>query len=116
MRFGKIRKNAKSRDGKPCYCAYLKIARSRVVTLKAVRAHIWIVPRSPLLHHLEDGSADPGGGGGGYSHNEGRASLMVEAGTTLILDCVLDSGPVQPQFILWFKDDRVVEYRSVWPF
>ena len=83
-----------------------------MVTLKAVRAHIWIVPRSPLLHHPEGGSEDPGGGGGGYSHNEGRASLIVEAGTTLILDCVLDSGPVQPQFILWFKDDRVVEYRS----
>ena len=29
-----------------------------------------------------------------------------------MLDCILDSGPVQPQFILWFKDDQVVEYSA----
>ena len=49
-----------------------------------VTGHIWILPSDPVVH--------------------------VGTGGQLNLDCVVDTGPVQPQFILWYRDDRIVAY------
>ena len=36
--------------------------------------------------------------------------VHVGTGGQLNLDCVVDTGPVEPQFILWYRDDRIIEY------
>ena len=58
--------------------------RSHVVQVEVNEGHIWIIPSDPVVY--------------------------VGAGGQLILDCVVDTGPVEPQFILWYKDERIVEY------
>lgn len=47
----------------------------------------------------------------------GRASIYpddpviyLNVGGQLSLRCVIETGPVAPQFILWYRDDRLVEY------
>ena len=74
-----------------------------MVTIRARQAHIWIVPGSPTAASASDPTPPDGGGG---------SPLTVTAGERLMLDCILDSGPVHPQFILWFKDDQVVQYSA----
>ena len=58
--------------------------KSHIVQVKVVTGHIWILPSDPVVH--------------------------VGTGGQLNLDCVVDTGPVQPQFILWYRDDRIIEY------
>ena len=38
--------------------------------------------------------------------------IYVNAGGQLSLHCVIETGPVRPQFILWYKEDKLVEYSS----
>lgn len=38
--------------------------------------------------------------------------IYVNAGGQLNLQCVIETGPVRPQFILWYKEDKLVEYSS----
>ena len=57
---------------------------SHVVRVEVVTGQIWIIPSDPRV--------------------------FVGAGGQLILDCILDTGPVKPQFILWYKDNKIVEY------
>ena len=58
--------------------------KSHIVHVKVVTGHIWILPSDPVVH--------------------------VGTGGQLNLDCVVDTGPVQPQFILWYRDNRIIEY------
>ena len=58
--------------------------RSHVVHVSVVNGHIWILPSDPVV--------------------------FVGIGGQLNLDCVVDAGPVQPQFILWYRDNRIIEY------
>ena len=36
----------------------------------------------------------------------------VNVGSDLTLTCVIDSGPVKPTFITWYRDDQIVEYSA----
>ncbi len=38
--------------------------------------------------------------------------IYVNAGGQISLKCVIESGPVKPQFILWYKEGKLVEYSS----
>lgn len=38
--------------------------------------------------------------------------IYVNAGGQLSLYCVIETGPVRPQYILWYKEDKLVEYSS----
>lgn len=38
--------------------------------------------------------------------------IYVNAGGQISLRCVIETGPVRPQFILWYKQDKLVEYSS----
>ena len=58
--------------------------KSHIVNVKVVTGHVWILPSDPVVH--------------------------VGTGGQLNLDCVVDTGPVEPQFILWYRDDRIIEY------
>ena len=58
--------------------------KSHTVHVKVVNGHIWILPSDPVVH--------------------------VGTGGQLNLDCVVDTGPVRPQFILWYRDNRIIEY------
>ena len=57
---------------------------THTVQVKVVAGHIWILPSDPVVH--------------------------VGTGGQLNLDCVVDTGPVLPQFILWYRDNRIIEY------
>ena len=37
----------------------------------------------------------------------------MNAGGQISLHCVIETGPVEPQFILWYKEGKLVEYSSV---
>ena len=39
--------------------------------------------------------------------------IYVNAGGQISLHCVIETGPVEPQFILWYKEGKLVEYSSV---
>jgi hypothetical protein len=41
-----------------------------------------------------------------------KAQINVNVGGQLSLHCVIETGPVKPQFILWYKADKLVEYSS----
>ena len=38
--------------------------------------------------------------------------IYVNAGGQISLHCVIETGPVEPQFILWYKEGKLVEYSS----
>ena len=38
--------------------------------------------------------------------------IYVNAGGQISLKCVIETGPVKPQFILWYKEGKLVEYSS----
>ena len=38
--------------------------------------------------------------------------IYVNAGGQISLRCVIETGPVKPQFILWYKEGKLVEYSS----
>ena len=58
--------------------------KSHTIQVKVVTGHIWILPSDPVVH--------------------------VGTGGQLNLDCVVDTGPVEPQFIMWKRDDRIIAY------
>lgn len=38
--------------------------------------------------------------------------ITVNAGGQINLHCVIETGPVEPTFILWYKEGKLVEYSS----
>ena len=51
-------------------------------------------------------------GGGRESSGDSGGAIYLNVGGKLTLRCLIETGPVKPQFILWYRDDKLVEYSA----